>query len=296
MPRRGALLGIVAMVFAGVAAAAPETSLRPKPRLQAVAAAPAAGSPAVVVRYDASIRPRPRPVTRATVSRVSGRTAPTATHALATTVPVFRSPRPQPRRARAPVRTAAPVRVASTGPAAAIITAGAICGSNAIRGERLSAIPGKLPGCGVSNPVRVQAVDGVKLSRGAIMDCTTAKTLRAWVRNGVQPAFAKQGKRVVELEIADHYNCRTRNHKPGAKISEHGKGHAVDVSAFRLNDGARVTIKDDWRGSPYSRALKTAHSEACGRFGTVLGPDADKYHVDHFHLDTVRGRRTAYCR
>lgn len=295
MRRKLALIGILTALLAGTALAAPQQSIRPKPR--AVASVATVSTEAkVVVRYDAQVRPRPRPAPVATVSRASGRTAPSEPRVLASTVPVFRSPRPEPRGQATAAQAPKPVRVASTGGAAAVISAGAICGNSGIRGERLSAIPAKLPGCGVSDPVRVTSVDGVALSRGAIMDCTTAVALRNWVRNGVQPAFSRKGRSVVEMEVADHYNCRTRNHKPGAKISEHGKGHAIDISAFTLNDGERVTIKGDWRGSDYSRALKVAHSEACGRFGTVLGPDADANHQDHFHLDTARGRRQAYCR
>jgi hypothetical protein len=38
------------------------------------------------------------------------------------------------------------------------------------------------------------------------------------------------------------------------------------------------------------------HKSACGPFGTVLGPDADKYHKDHFHFDVAKHGNGAYCR
>lgn len=42
--------------------------------------------------------------------------------------------------------------------------------------------------------------------------------------------------------------------------------------------------------------LERIHKDACGMFGTVLGPDANAAHRDHLHLDLAKRRRTAYCR
>ncbi len=92
------------------------------------------------------------------------------------------------------------------------------------------------------------------------------------------------------------YSCRTRNSKPGARLSEHAFGHAVDVSGVVLRDGTKLTVLDHWRSSRYGKILKAMHRAACGTFGTVLGPNADRYHQDHFHLDTARYRSGAYCR
>lgn len=41
--------------------------------------------------------------------------------------------------------------------------------------------------------------------------------------------------------------------------------------------------------------LQRVHSEACGTFGTVLGPEANDAHRNHFHLDMMARRRSAYC-
>ncbi len=45
-----------------------------------------------------------------------------------------------------------------------------------------------------------------------------------------------------------------------------------------------------------TRFLKILHETACRRFGTVLGPEANEAHEDHFHLDLAERRRSAYCR
>ncbi|MDX2258339.1 MAG: extensin family protein [Hyphomicrobiaceae bacterium] len=44
-----------------------------------------------------------------------------------------------------------------------------------------------------------------------------------------------------------------------------------------------------------SRFLKRLHKEACGPFGTVLGPEANEAHRNHFHFDLAARKRSAYC-
>lgn len=173
---------------------------------------------------------------------------------------------------------------------------GAVCGVNAIKGSRQQSFgnPGK--GCGIADPVQVTSVSGVRLSQPALMDCTTAKALNRWVREGIKPAFAAKGEAVVELKVAAHYVCRTRNHRAGARLSEHSKGRAVDISAFRLESGPEVSVLRGWKGHVWSKALRKVHASACGPFGTVLGPGSDGYHEDHFHVDTARHRSGPYCR
>lgn len=41
--------------------------------------------------------------------------------------------------------------------------------------------------------------------------------------------------------------------------------------------------------------LKDLHAGACGIFTTVLGPEANRAHHDHFHFDLKERRRSAYC-
>jgi hypothetical protein len=41
--------------------------------------------------------------------------------------------------------------------------------------------------------------------------------------------------------------------------------------------------------------VKKVHAEACKTFGTVLGPEANEAHKDHFHLDMKARRRSAFC-
>ncbi len=171
-----------------------------------------------------------------------------------------------------------------------------VCGMGDVAGTPLQRIPGRIFGCGIESPVRVSAVAGVALDRPAVMDCATAGALRAWIKDGAVPAFEGRGGGLASVKVAASYACRTRNNRPGGRISEHGKGRAIDISAFRLRDGREVTVLQGWRALSTRAPLREAWRAACGPFGTVLGPNSDRYHQDHFHLDTARYRNGAYCR
>ncbi|RYH09360.1 extensin family protein [Tropicimonas sp. IMCC6043] len=173
---------------------------------------------------------------------------------------------------------------------------GSVCGVNAIKGTVLKSFGNPSSGCGVANPVKVTSVAGVRLSTPATIDCDAARALNTWVEKGIKPAFGGKGGGVSELKVAAHYACRKRNNRPSGKLSEHAKGHAVDISAIRLANGTEVTVLDGWRSRKWSAVMRRAHGSACGPFGTVLGPNADGYHRDHFHVDVASYRSGPYCR
>ncbi|WP_187428999.1 hypothetical protein ROLI_035600 [Roseobacter fucihabitans] len=173
---------------------------------------------------------------------------------------------------------------------------GAICGDPEIQGERVGRVPGRIAGCGIDQAVKVRSVSGITLSQRSVMDCTTAQALKIWVDGSVKPAFRKHGGGLQGLRVAAHYACRTRNNKKDARISEHGKGRAIDVSGFKMRDGSVVSVLKGWNARDTNKAMRQVHKGACGPFGTVLGPNADRYHRDHFHFDTARYRNGTYCR
>jgi hypothetical protein len=168
-----------------------------------------------------------------------------------------------------------------------------ICGHSQIRGQELDRIASRTQGCGIQKPVSVSSVAGVQLSPAATMDCSAARSLRRWVQRGLKPAFRKQGG-VKIIRVYDHYNCRPRNNVPGAKVSMHGSGRAIDIGSFTLGNGQKVSILEHWKDPAWSRTLRSLHRKACGPFNTVLGPDHDRAHRNHFHFDT--GGRGRFCR
>jgi hypothetical protein len=72
-------------------------------------------------------------------------------------------------------------------------------------------------------------------------------------------------------------------------LSEHGHANALDVSGFVLADGRTISVKGGWRGDERERVfLRNVRAGACEHFTTVLSPDYDRAHHDHFHVDLAR--------
>ena len=145
--------------------------------------------------------------------------------------------------------------------------------------------------CGGYDMVRISAVrisDGSKVAVNppANLRCPMAQAVADFVRETVVPSFAPV--RVTAVENYDAYSCRGRNRVFGAKISEHGKGNAIDIRAFRLAGGASVEPTDPKASRDLRERLK---QEACARFKTVLGPGSDGFHEGHVHLDLAERRR-----
>jgi len=152
--------------------------------------------------------------------------------------------------------------------------------------------------CGMQQPLKVSAFSGggIGLTSSATLSCPIVATTDKWLAEVVQPAAMNVlGAQVIELR-AGSYSCRAMNNGTGtSRTSEHAFGNAVDVFSFRLNDNRVVTVKDGWRGSPEEQNfLREVFVGACEHFSTVLGPGADPFHYDHFHIDLARhskGRR-----
>jgi hypothetical protein len=97
------------------------------------------------------------------------------------------------------------------------------------------------------------------------------------------------GMRVVEIKQISAYSCRGMNGNSHAHISEHAFGNALDIAAFTLADGRRVTVKDGWHGMPEEQGfLHDVQAAACQQFNTVLAPGSNVYHYDHIHVDLMR--------
>lgn len=153
--------------------------------------------------------------------------------------------------------------------------------------------------CGGSDMVWLRAVVLADKTRIALapppaLRCRMAEAVAAWVRDEVAPKFKAAGSSLRSIENYDSYDCRGRNRVFGAKMSEHGKGNALDVRLFKLADGklldpTDVNVAKDLR--------ETLRQGACSRFMTVLGPGSDGYHERHIHLDLAE-RRSGYrmCR
>lgn len=291
-----AALALMLALGAPVAALAeaPVKSPLPRPR----PALPDAGLVAVVstasqMGVTADLRPRPRPAGLGTA-------APAQIDADSVVELAAALPQPRPaglgasaelpgKKGWSLFKTAA-VRNPQT-PEALMPKKGSVCGDPAIRGRTLAPVVSRVKGCGIDAPVEVTQIAGIKLSQPATVTCETAQAARHWIETGLQPAFARDPVKV--LHIAGSYVCRPRNGIRGNKVSEHGRGKALDISGFTLTSGKVLSVAGDYRRS---KPIKAAHKAACGPFGTTLGPGSDGHHEDHLHFDVARHRNGGYCR
>lgn len=147
--------------------------------------------------------------------------------------------------------------------------------------------------CGTRRPLEVTAFAGgtVRLSREATLTCPMVPATEAWLASAVQPAALELlGSPVVEIDVVGDYTCRRRNNgNRRARISEHAFANAIDIAGFRLADGREIKLIEGWNGDPFEGLfLRRVHGEACRHFTTVIGPDGDRFHRDHFHFDLAR--------
>jgi hypothetical protein len=134
------------------------------------------------------------------------------------------------------------------------------------------------------------AIGPVEIKPAATLACPIVSALDQWIAGSVQPAARRWfGQPVTEIRQISAYSCRGMNGQPGARISEHAFGNALDISSFTLADGRRITVKNGWRGSPEEQGfLRDIQGAACEQFATVLAPGSNRFHYDHIHVDLMR--------
>lgn len=252
---------------------------------QAIGAAPAAEAPAPTRPRGLAGLFRPRGETPAALGAVGGGSA----------LAIARSLRPQLRPAGLAdqVREVAirniPSAVAQPGR-----NTGTLCGVVGLQGEQIEPVTGRINGCGIPNAVRLRMVHGIALTTPATINCTTAQSLSQWVLDA-EDIIGNTGGGMANLRVVASYACRTRNSRAGARLSEHAVGNAVDIAGIGLQNGSELSVLSDWR-SGNSSIMRGLHEAACGTFGTVLGPESDRFHQDHFHFDVASYRSGSYCR
>jgi hypothetical protein len=147
--------------------------------------------------------------------------------------------------------------------------------------------------CGGSDMLRLAAAlrpDGtrIELRPAPVLRCEFAESVAAWLRDEAAPRVDKFGAALRAVETFDDFECRGRNRVAGAKLSEHGKGNAIDLRGFILADGRVVKLTDISVAKEFRDEIRDS---ACHRFTTVLGPGADAQHESHIHLDLIERRQ-----
>lgn len=153
--------------------------------------------------------------------------------------------------------------------------------------------------CVVRGAVRITG-GTTPLSPSVIMQCPLAVRFVTWDRQVLQPTAERVlGSRVARIDNAGSYSCRRiyGSTQSQDRPSEHARANALDVVGMRLEDGRSVSVLADFDGAGPAGAegsvfLRTVRQQACRVFSTVLGPDYNDAHADHFHFD---GSTTGLC-
>ena len=98
----------------------------------------------------------------------------------------------------------------------------------------------------------------------------------------------------------------SRQGRDRRKVGDGEDESFADAQLQRLGRGAETKrdaklsaappeAREEAQSSPEGLFLRRLHKGACTIFGTVLGPEANEAHRDHFHLDLAPRRRSAYC-
>lgn len=140
--------------------------------------------------------------------------------------------------------------------------------------------------CPLTHVLRVQGAP-VKLSSSFLATCPVAVAFALFERHGLQPAAQRVfGQAVVQVDHLGSYACRNIYNRAEGRRSQHASANALDIAGFRLQDGQRIELQRDWSGEgPKARFLHEVQQAACESFDTVLGPEYNAAHRNHFHLD-----------
>lgn len=186
----------------------------------------------------------------------------------------------------------------------------------AFTGRKLTALTGDAAGCrallsqsGVNYtplPARREGQcgydDAVRLAGGGArtmalspanlgVACPVAAALAMWEWDVVAHAARRHfDAPVVRVDHFGSFSCRRLYGRDAGAWSEHATADAIDIAGFRLSDGTRISVARDWNAAGRDGAAKAAflrevRDGACRLFATVLSPDYNAAHRDHFHLD-----------
>ncbi len=133
-------------------------------------------------------------------------------------------------------------------------------------------------------------MDGLPLSPAPPpITCAVGAGLHLWLRDIVQPAAQEiLGTEVTRIEHYGAYSCRRLYGRSEGAWSEHATGNAIDIAAFVDAGGNRISLAADWDANGQSkeaRFLNRVRDKSCDLFSTVLSPEYNQAHHDHFHFD-----------
>ncbi len=145
--------------------------------------------------------------------------------------------------------------------------------------------------CPLTNTLRIQGGD-VALSSSFLSSCRLAVAYALFDIHQLQPAAqAVFGQKVTQVDHLGSFACRNIYNRSEGRLSQHATANALDIAGFRLADGRRISVLKDWKDEgDAGRFLRLVRDGACQQFNTVLSPEYNAAHRNHFHLDMGRWR------
>lgn len=143
--------------------------------------------------------------------------------------------------------------------------------------------------CAYADAVRLKNdPDVIVLSPASVApSCPVVAALKLWEWRVIQPAAQRiYGQPVRTIRHFGSYSCRRIYGRSAGDFSEHATADAIDIAGFVLKDGRQISVVGDWTNKGKDAAfLRVVRDGACDLFSTVLSPDYNAAHRDHFHLD-----------
>ncbi|MGH7884430.1 MAG: extensin family protein [Thermodesulfobacteriota bacterium] len=153
-----------------------------------------------------------------------------------------------------------------------------------------------LEGCPLTNVVKIKNTE-VEFNSQFVLSCPLAVAWLMFEKQRLkQIADNILGTSIYKINHFGSFSCRNINQMPGSPKSEHAAASALDISGFVLKDGSIISVLKHWENNKEekkSEFLLQFRNEACEFFGTVLGPEYNSSHLNHFHIDN---KNTTICR
>lgn len=139
--------------------------------------------------------------------------------------------------------------------------------------------------CPLNNVVRVRDFGPVGLNSSFLASCPLALSSALFISQQARPLTKRYtGSKLARIDHLGSFACRNIYHRPDARRSEHATAEALDIAAFRLANGERVTVLNGWKATTTQPWLKAMLAASCGYYGNGLGPEYNAAHANHFHL------------
>lgn len=121
-------------------------------------------------------------------------------------------------------------------------------------------------------------VDAARSTTRFRTSCETALALHRY-------GGSMRGQGITEAYHDGSFRCRNIN--GSNRLSTHGLARAMDFRGFGGN-GRTYSVLSDWDDPEAGPVLRNLATAGQGIFQTVLTPDSNADHADHFHMDIGR--------